>query len=91
MKGALWGSAIMGALGLATSSIVSSDGVYNFSGPNIDTGVTRAEYIGGAFFDGALFGSIIGALVKAEKWNTVALHPTVTHGSTGVRVGLSFR
>jgi hypothetical protein len=84
-KGAAWGAATFGLLGVLIATTQDEDQL------RADTGASAAEFAAISVLEGILGGAAIGALIKSEKWETVAVHPALTSRSAGVRIGFSFR
>jgi hypothetical protein len=84
-KGAVWGAATFGLLGVLIATTQDEDQL------RADTGASAAEFAAISVLEGILGGAAIGALIKSEKWETVAVHPALTSRSAGVRIGFSFR
>lgn len=85
-KGALWG----GLIGVGAGAIVIAGGGDDAQLKR-DTGFSKSDLAATAVLEGLGIGMLIGALVKAEKWETTVVHPTVSAGQIGLRVSLRFR
>ena len=85
-KGATWGAIIGGGFGLLFAATLEKDS------PELkDTGLSPTEFGFVALVEGIGIGAGIGALIKSEKWETVAVQPTIASGKSGLRVELSIR
>lgn len=83
-KGAIWGGVIGGLAGLIFLAAPCDDSTYT----SLDcSGSTKAEYAAISLGSGILYGLGIGALVKAETWEAVNLHPRVALSKD--RIGLA--
>lgn len=83
-RGAIWGGAIGGVLGIVAAAAVSADDSYC---PSCEG---AAAFAAQSLLGGVIWGAGIGAFVKAEKWETVSMHPRVGASATGVRLGFDF-
>ena len=81
-KGAIWGAGIGGAL--AAAVYLSPDGNNDYEYPTYSDNRIAADMLGGGIF----WGVVIGAIAKAEHWDTVPVHPRIAASSGGA--GLSF-
>lgn len=86
-KGALWGVATFGGLGILTAIAMASETSLGEGDP----GMIAAGFAAVAVAEGAIIGAIIGAFVKSERWKSVSLSPTVGTGANGLRLGLQVR
>lgn len=80
-KGALWGGAIGTALAVALVAAVESDNT-------VEDKNGLFAYAAQSVLGSVMWGAGIGAFTKAERWNSVPVHPQVIASSGGV--GLSF-
>ena len=80
-KGLLWGGGIGGVFALLVYAVPDDNASYSKS-------VMVTQTVLGSLF----WGGGIGALVKAEQWENVPVHPrlAVSHTSGGVGVSLAF-
>lgn len=85
-KGALWG----GLIGVGAGAIIIAGGGDDAQLKR-DTGLSKSGFAALGVVEGLGVGMLIGALVKAEKWETTVVQPTVSAGQIGLRVGLRFR
>lgn len=85
-KGAIWGLIIGGGSGVLMAAITPAD-----DRAFTDLGISRGEFAAISVVEGLAIGAGIGALVRAEKWEALQLHPTVTTKTLGVSMGFSFR
>ena len=83
-KGALWGAATFGGVGVAIAILLAGDQ------GNV-TGINPAGFAAVAIAEGAGIGALIGAAVKSEKWETVSIQPAVAFSSKELRLGFSIR
>jgi hypothetical protein len=81
-KGALWGAGIGAGFAVLIAAIAASD---NNQNAHYNVGEFAANMVGG----GLTWGAVIGAFVKAERWDHVAFQPLVGLSSAGVSI--SFR
>lgn len=84
-RGAIWGGAIGASLGLLGAVALASDDTYNAYPDNPSSAGFGAQIAAG----GLMWGAIIGAFVKAERWDHASIQPRV--GSKGVGVGIALR
>jgi len=80
-KGALWGAGIGAGFAVLVAAIAASDSNQN---DNYSVGEFAANMIGG----GLTWGVVIGAFVKAERWDHVAFQPRIGLSSAGVSISL---
>ena len=82
-KGAMWGGGVGGGLALLVVAIAASDrNTYN--NYEYSAGEFAANMVGG----GLTWGAIIGAFVKAERWDHVAFQPRIGLSSAGVSISI---
>lgn len=82
-KGALWGGGIGAGLAVLVAAIAASD--KNSYGNDVySVGDFAANMVGG----GLVWGAIIGAFVKAERWDHVAFQPRMGLTSAGVSISI---
>lgn len=97
LRGVLWGAGIGLALGAATASSADE---YDCLRPDIGgyqdcDRITSGEWIAASTVGGAFWGTIIGAIVGRERWDTITIPATRTSMSLtpwvlpGGRAGLS--
>ena len=82
-KGALWGGGIGAGFAVLVAAIVASD-KNTYQNNVYSVGDFAANTVGG----GLVWGAIIGAFVKAERWDHVAFQPRVGLTSAGVSISI---
>ena len=82
-KGAMWGGGIGGGLALLVVGIAASD-KNTYNNDEYSAGEFAANMVGG----GLVWGAIIGAFVKAERWDHVAFQPRIGLSSAGVSISI---
>jgi hypothetical protein len=80
-KGALWGGGIGAGFAVLIAAIAASDSNQN---AHYNVGEFAANMVGG----GLTWGAMIGAFVKAERWDHVAFQPRMGLSSTGVSISI---
>jgi len=93
-KGAVYGAAILGSLGLLTGVAIANSNIYGFrtSGKDTNGGDVALFTLGGIAY-GAGLGALIGALSHSERWETVLMNHvgvTLTPRGAGLRLSLAF-
>ncbi len=85
-KGAYWGGGIGAALALAVLATPEGDSGYSYSSDTNNAIATQA------FLGSVIWGVGIGALVRAEHWDTIPVRPhfAVSPASGGVGVSVAF-
>ena len=84
IRGAMWGTAVGGVLGVLYLAAIESDDAY------VVTDEDRVLALN-TILGGAIWGTGIGAFVKRERWETVSMRPRFSHSSSGVGLGLSLQ
>jgi hypothetical protein len=82
-KGAIWGGGIGAALGAAVYLTPDNNNDYEFPSPS-NNQIAGDMVVGGLFW-----GVVIGAIAKAEHWDTIPVHPRFAVSSSSGGVGLS--
>lgn len=86
-KGALWGAGVGAVVAIAVLATPEPDQDYEYPSKS------NNEVAASSFLGGLMWGVGIGALVKAEQWDKVPVHPhfaaSPTSGGVGVSVAFS--
>jgi hypothetical protein len=83
-KGALWGAGVGAVLGAAVYATPDNTDDYEY--PAYSTNRVAADMVIGGVF----WGVVIGAIAKAEHWDSVPVHPRVAASSGGVGLSVAF-
>ena len=84
-KGLLWG----GVVGLASSAIILAAGGDEALDEPGGRKVSKGSFAAQNFVGSLIFGAGIGALVKADKWDTVPFRAGVSAASGGISIRIS--
>jgi hypothetical protein len=82
-RGAMWGGGIGAGFAVLVAAIAASD-KNTYQNDVYSVGDFAANMVGG----GLVWGAVIGAFVKAERWDHVAFQPRTGLSSVGVRLSL---
>lgn len=88
LKGLAWGTGVMGVFGGLLVATVGKDDEFE---RKYGDGDSPGEAFVNGVVAGALFGPLIGAFVKSEKWTDLSVQPVVGAHAVGMRVAFSFR
>jgi hypothetical protein len=83
-KGAIWGGGIGAVLGAAVYLTPDNNNDYEY--PSLSNNRVAADMVLGGLF----WGVVIGAIAKAEHWDTVQVRPGVAASSRGVGLSVAF-
>ena len=86
-KGALWGAGV----GAVLVGVLASGDCSSPYGASCDDQIREGPgALGIGALGGAVCGTLIGSLVRSEKWETLANQPTVGITKGGLKLGLKF-